>query len=132
MKRKPPPPVTTDPGLGKPEGTSPERDEKFTLELLRFRLAERQYNQLIWKGIKNRLMFFRHQNRGENLRDLEAKLRLNIDSTGKVIRKQLLSPSDSKLFNQSILDSVSKLDLPPPMKILVDHPPYVVTILIKP
>lgn len=116
----------------KPAEKFPVRDEKFTLELLRFRLAERQYNQLIWKGIKKRLMFFRQKHRGEDLRRLKAKLRLNIDPTGKVIQKKLLTPSDSVLFNQSILDSVSGLELPPPMQILVDHPPYVVTILIQP
>ena len=36
------------------------------------------------------------------------------------------------VFDESILDSVDLLKLPPPMKNLISSPPYVVTIVIQP
>ena len=63
---------------------------------------------------------------------LKAKVRLSIDEAGKVIWKKLMHPSRSSVFNRRILKSVNRLSLPPPVEILVQDPPYVVTILIEP
>jgi len=49
-----------------------------------------------------------------------------------VIWKKLMHPSRSSVFNRRILESVNRLSLPPPVEILVQDPPYVVTILIEP
>ena len=113
-----------------PKKTAPK--DRFSLDLLRFRLAEKRYNQLIWKGIRKELMFYRRKNPQVLQSGLQAKLRLDIDETGKVIWKKLVQPSRSGDFNRRILNLVNHLDLPPPMDILVDQPPYVVTILIQP
>ena len=48
------------------------------------------------------------------------------------IERRLLKASGSQKFDKSILDSVDLLKLPPPMELLIRHPPYVVTILIQP
>ena len=67
--------------------------DRFSLDLLRFRLAEKRYNQLIWKGIRKKLMFYRRKNPQVLQSGLKAKLRLDIDETGKVIWKKLVRPS---------------------------------------
>jgi len=102
------------------------------LEELQFKIAQRRYNQLIWSKIKKDLMFFRHKNRNLSVRNLKARLRLQIDKYGKVIERRLLKASGSQKFDKSIIDSVDLLKLPPPMELLIRHPPYVVTILIQP
>ena len=102
------------------------------LEELQFKIAQRRYNQLIWSKIKKDLMFFRQKNRNLSARNLKARLRLQIDKYGKVIERRLLKASGSHKFDKSILDSVDLLKLPPPMELLIRHPPYVVTILIQP
>jgi hypothetical protein len=102
------------------------------LEELQFKIAQRRYNQLIWSKIKKDLMFFRQKNRNLSVRNLKARLRLQIDKYGKVIERRLLKASGSQKFDKSILDSVDLLKLPPPMELLIRLPPYVVTILIQP
>jgi hypothetical protein len=102
------------------------------LEELQFKIAQRRYNQLIWSKIKKDLMFFRQKNRNLSVRNLKARLRLQIDKSGKVIERRLLKASGSQKFDKSIIDSVDLLKLPPPMELLIRHPPYVVTILIQP
>ncbi|MCH2271119.1 MAG: TonB C-terminal domain-containing protein [SAR324 cluster bacterium] len=105
---------------------------KLPLEELQFKIAQRRYNQLIWKKIKKDLMFFRQKHRNQSTKNLKARLRLQIDQFGKVIERRLLKASGSDKFDKTILDSVDLLKLPPPMKLLIRHPPYVVTILIQP
>jgi len=102
------------------------------LELLKFKIAQRRYNQLIWKNIKKDLMFFRQKHRNRSSRNLKTRLRLQIDPFGKVIERRLLKTSGSQKFDKIIMDSVDQLKLPPPMELLIRHPPYVVTILIQP
>jgi hypothetical protein len=109
----------------KPKTSSP-------LDELQFKIAQRRYNQLIWNKIKKDLMFFRQKNRNQSIKNLKARLRLQIDKYGKVIERRLLKGSGSHKFDKSILESVDLLKLPPPMKLLIRHPPYVVTILIQP
>ena len=109
----------------KPKTSSP-------LDELQFKIAQRRYNQLIWNNIKKDLMFFRQKNRSQTIKNLKARLRLQIDQSGKVIERRLLKASGSQKFDKSILDSVDLLKLPPPMELLIRHPPYVVTILIQP
>ena len=77
-------------------------------------------------------MFFRQKNRNLSVRNLKARLRMQVDKYGKVIERRLLKSSGSNKFDKSILDSVDLLKLPPPMELLIRHPPYVVTILIQP
>ena len=116
-----------------PKGTeSVEPKARLPLEELQFKIAQRRYNQLIWSKIKKDLMFFRQKNRNLSVRSLKARLRLQIDKYGKVIERRLLKASGSQKFDKSILDSVDLLKLPPPMELLIRHPPYVVTILIQP
>ncbi len=103
-----------------------------SLDELQFKIAQRRYNQLIWNKIKKDLMFFRQKNRNQSIKNLKARLRLQIDKYGKVIERRLLKGSGSQKFDKSILESVDLLKLPPPMKLLIRHPPYVVTILIQP
>ena len=110
----------------------PARKAMLPLELLKFKIAQRRYNQLIWKNIKKDLMFFRQKHRNRSSRNLKTRLRLQIDQFGKVIERQLLKTSGSQKFDKIIMDSVDKLKLPPPMELLIRHPPYVVTILIQP
>ena len=102
------------------------------LDKLQFKIAERQYNQLIWKKIKKDLMFFRQKNNNPSLKSLKARLRLQIDPSGKVVERRLLRASGSVKFDKSILNSVDMMELPPPMDVLIRQPPYVVTILIQP
>ena len=106
--------------------------KRFSINLLQFRLAEKKYNHLIWIGIKRKMMFFRQENKHQLQNGIKAKIQLSIDETGKVIWKKLTNPSISRVFNRRILDSVNLLRLPPPMEILVQNPPYVVTIVIEP
>jgi len=106
--------------------------EKSSLDKLQFKIAQRQYNQLIWKKIKKGLMFFRRTNKDYSIKKLKARLRLQIDKFGSVIARSLLDRSGSEKFDKTILDSVDILKLPPPMKNLILDPPYVVTILIQP
>ena len=101
------------------------------LELLKFKIAQRRYNQLIWKNIKKDLMFFRQNHSNRTSRNLKTRLRLQIDQFGKVIERRLLKTSGSQKFDKIIMDSVDQLKLPPPMELLIRHPPYVVTILIQ-
>jgi len=110
----------------------PARKAMLPLELLKFKIAQRRYNQLIWKNIKKDLMFFRQKHRNRSSRNLKTRLRLQIDQFGKVIERRLLKTSGSQKFDKIIMDSVDQLKLPPPMELLIRHPPYVVTILIQP
>jgi len=110
----------------------PARKGMLPLELLKFKIAQRRYNQLIWKNIKKDLMFFRQKHRNRSSRNLKTRLRLQIDQFGKVIERRLLKTSGSQKFDKIIMDSVDQLKLPPPMELLIRHPPYVVTILIQP
>ena len=110
----------------------PARKGMLPLELLKFKIAQRRYNQLIWKNIKKYLMFFRQKHRNRSSRNLKTRLRLQIDPFGKVIERRLLKTSGSQKFDKIIMDSVDQLKLPPPMELLIRHPPYVVTILIQP
>ena len=110
----------------------PARKGMLPLELLKFKIAQRRYNQLIWKNIKKDLMFFRQKHRNRSSRNLKTRLRLQIDPFGKVIERRLLKTSGSQKFDKIIMDSVDQLKLPPPMELLIRHPPYVVTILIQP
>ncbi len=128
---------TPEEGLSNPIPLKPKPEKKitkkrFSIDLLRFRLAEKKYNQLIWRGIKRKMMFFRQENRYRLQASLKAKIRLSIDATGKVIWKKMMHPSRSSVFNRRVLESVSMLSLPPPTDILVRDPPYVVTIIIEP
>jgi len=121
--------------LKPPEKPKPAKEvtkKRFSIDLLRFRLAQKKYNQLIWRDIKRSMMFFRQENGYRLESGLKAKVRLSIDETGKVIWKKLMHPSRSSVFNRRILESVNRLSLPPPVEILVQDPPYVVTILIEP
>lgn len=102
------------------------------LEQFKFKLAVIQYNQLIGNRIKKDLMFFRHKNRQQSKKNLKARLRLQIDQSGRVIDRRLLKPSGSNLFDKIVLETVDLLKLPPPMELLIREPPYVVTILIQP
>ena len=110
----------------------PPRKAMLPLELLKFKIAQRRYNQLIWKNIKKDLMFFRQKHRNRSSSNLKTRLRLQIDQFGKVIERRLLKTSGSQKFDKIIMDSVDQLKLPPPMELLIRHPPYVVTILIQP
>jgi hypothetical protein len=110
----------------------PARKAMLPLELLKFKIAQRRYNQLIWKNIKKDLMFFRQKHRNRSSSNLKTRLRLQIDQFGKVIEQRLLKTSGSQKFDKIIMDSVDQLKLPPPMELLIRHPPYVVTILIQP
>ena len=110
----------------------PARKAMLPFELLKFKIAQRRYNQLIWKNIKKDLMFFRQKHRNRSSRNLKTRLRLQIDQFGKVIERRLLKTSGSQKFDKIIMDSVDQLKLPPPMELLIRHPPYVVTILIQP
>ena len=110
----------------------PARKAMLPLELLKFKIAQRRYNQLIWKNIKKDLMFFRQKHRNRSSRNLKTRIRLQIDQFGKVIERRLLKTSGSQKFDKIIMDSVDQLKLPPPMELLIRHPPYVVTILIQP
>ena len=106
--------------------------KKSPLEELQFKLAQKRYNQLIWKKIKKELMFFRRKNINYSIKTLKARLRLQIDKFGRVIERSLFDRSGSEKFDKRILDSVDILKLPPPMKNLIISPPYVVTIVIQP
>ena len=110
----------------------PARKAMLPLELLKFKIAQRRYNQLIWKNIKKDLMFFRQKHSNRSSSNLKTRLRLQIDQFGKVIEQRLLKTSGSQKFDKIIMDSVDQLKLPPPMELLIRHPPYVVTILIQP
>ena len=116
----------------KPKPSQEVTKKRFSIDLLRFRLAQKKHNQLIWRDIKRSMMFFRQENGYRLESGLKAKVRLSIDETGKVIWKKLMHPSRSSVFNRRILESVNRLSLPPPVEILVQDPPYVVTILIEP
>ena len=120
----------------KPESYKSEKiqDKKFLLpmEQLKFKIAQRRYNKLIWNKIKKELMFFRQKNHKQPLKNLKTRVRLQIDPFGKVVERRLLEPSGSQKFDEIILDSVDLLRLPPPMDLLIHRPPYVVTILIQP
>ena len=77
-------------------------------------------------------MFFRHKNRQQAREKLKARLRLQINQSGKVIDRILIKTSGSSIFDKMVLDTVDLLELPPPMELLIREPPYVVTILIQP
>ena len=108
------------------------KNKKSPLDKLQFKIAQRQYNQLIWKKIKKELMFFRRKNISYSVKSLKARLQLKIDKFGRVIERSLVDTSGSEKFDKRILDSVDILKLPPPMKNLIISPPYVVTIVIQP
>ena len=110
----------------------PAKKVLLPLEQLKFKIAQRRYNKLIWNKIKKDLMFFRQKNHKQSLKNLKTRVRLQIDQYGKVVERRLIEPSGSQKFDKIILDSVDLLKLPPPMDLLIHHPPYVVTILIQP
>ena len=110
----------------------PTKKVLLPLEQLKFKIAQRRYNKLIWNKIKKDLMFFRQKTHKQSLKNLKTRVRLQIDQYGKVVERRLLEPSGSQKFDEIILDSVDLLKLPPPMDLLIHHPPYVVTILIQP
>jgi len=110
----------------------PAKKVLLPLEQLKFKIAQRRYNKLIWNKIKKDLMFFRQKNHKQSLKNLKTRVRLQIDQYGKVVERRLIEPSGSQKFDEIILDSVDLLKLPPPMDLLIHHPPYVVTILIQP
>ena len=109
-----------------------KKKRRLPLEEFKYKLAQKQYNQLIGSRIKRNLMFFRHKNRQQELENLKAQLRLQINKSGKVIDRILIKTSGSSKFDKIVLDTVDLLKLPPPMELLIQEPPYVVTILIKP
>ena len=101
------------------------------LDKLRFRVAEKRYNQTIWQQIKIRLLFFRKLNKLGSAASIEARIRLSIDPSGRVVERMLLFPSQSRFFNQELMKAVDALELPPPQEVLVRNPPYVVNITLK-
>ena len=112
--------------------TIKKKKPKLPLEEFKYKLAQKQYNQLIGNRIKRDLMFFRHKNRQQAREELKARLRLQINQSGKVIDRILIKTSGSSIFDKMVLDTVDLLELPPPMELLIREPPYVVTILIQP
>ncbi len=112
--------------------TIKEKRPRLPLEEFKYKLAQKQYNQLIGNFIKRDLMFFRHKNRHQLRAELKARLRLQINQSGKVIDRILIKTSGSSIFDRMVLDTVDLLELPPPMELLIREPPYVVTILIQP
>ena len=109
-----------------------KKEPKLPLEEFKYKLAQKQYNKLIGNSIKRDLMFFRHENPKQVLKNLKAQLRLQINQSGKVIDRMLIRTSGSNIFDKMVLDSVDLLKLPPPMELLIKEPPYVVTISIQP
>lgn len=101
-----------------------------TLRNLKFTLAERQYNQEIWKRLKSQMMFFRQ--RDGVIPGGAVKLQLSIWSDGRILKRELLERSGSEGFDQAVLDSVAQMALPRPQAILVERPPYIVVIQINP
>ena len=114
------------------KGTIKKKKPRLPLEEFKYKLAQKQYNKLIGNRIKRDLMFFRHKNRKQELKNLKAQLRLQINQSGKVIDRMLIRTSGSSIFDKMVLDTVDLLKLPPPMELLIREPPYVVTILIQP
>ena len=112
--------------------TIKKKKPRLPLEEFKYKLAQKQYNQLIGNRIKRDLMFFRHKNRQQAREELKARLRLQINQSGKVIDRMLIKTSGSSIFDKIVLDTVDLLELPPPMELLIREPPYVVTILIQP
>ena len=112
--------------------TIKKKEPRLPLEEFKYKLAQKQYNQLIGNRIKRNLMFFRHKNRQQTREELKARLRLQINQSGKVIDRMLIKTSGSGIFDKMVLDTVDSLELPPPMELLIREPPYVVTILIQP
>ena len=112
--------------------TIKKKKPRLPLEEFKYKLAQKQYNQLIGNIIKTDLMFFRHKNRQQAREKLKARLRLQINQSGKVIDRMLIKTSGSSIFDKMVLDTVDLLELPPPMELLIRVPPYVVTILIQP
>ena len=112
--------------------TIKKKKPRLPLEEFKYKLAQKQYNQLIGNIIKRDLMFFRHKNRQQAREELKARLRLQINQSGKVIDRILIKTSGSSIFDKMVLDTVDLLELPPPMELLIREPPYVVTILIQP
>ena len=112
--------------------TIKKKKPRLPLEEFKYKLAQKQYNQLIGNRIKRDLMFFRHKNRQQAREELKARLRLQINHSGKVIDRILIKTSGSSIFDKMVLDTVDLLELPPPMELLIREPPYVVTILIQP
>ena len=112
--------------------TIKKKKPRLPLEEFKYKLAQKRYNQLIGNRIKKDLMFFRHKNRQQAREELKARLRLQINQSGKVIDRILIKTSGSSIFDKMVLNSVDLLELPPPMELLIREPPYVVTILIQP
>ena len=112
--------------------TIKKKKPRLPLEEFKYKLAQKQYNKLIGNRIKRDLMFFRHKNRQQAREELKARLRLQINQSGKVIDRMLIKTSGSSIFDKMVLDTVDLLELPPPMELLIREPPYVVTILIQP
>jgi len=112
--------------------TIKKKKPRLPLEEFKYKLAQKQYNQLIGNRIKRDLMFFRHKNRQQAREELKARLRLQINQSGKVIDRILIKTSGSSIFDKMVLDTVDLLELPPPTELLIREPPYVVTILIQP
>ena len=119
------------PSLSAPEKKALLPKPLNALDKLRFRVAEKRYNQAIWKQIKTRLLFFRKLHKLERTA-IKARIRLSIDATGRIVERALLFPSSSRLFNQELLKAIDALELPSPQEVLVWNPPYVVNITLKP
>ena len=114
------------------KGTIKKKEPRLPLEEFKYKLAQKQYNKLIGNKIKRDLMFFRHKNPKQELKNLKAQLRLQINQSGKVVDRMLIRTSGSNIFDKIVLDTVDLIKLPPPMELLIREPPYVVTILIQP
>ena len=114
------------------KATIKKKKPRLPLEEFKYKLAQKRYNQLIGNRIKKDLMFFRHKNTQQAREELKARLRLQINQSGKVIDRILIKTSGSSIFDKMVLNSVDLLELPPPMELLIREPPYVVTILIQP
>ena len=108
----------------------PPPDPEASLQKLRFTLAERQYNQEIWKRLKSRLAFFKRTDELRGAQD--ARLELQIAPDGQVVERKLLSRSGSSAFDTLVLQAATELELPRPQAILVQPPPYIVVIQLNP
>ncbi len=134
LVREPGRPAASDearPRLGRPTlPLPPPPDPEASLQKLRFTLAERQYNQEIWKRLKSRLAFFKRTDELRGAQD--ARLELQIAPDGQVVERKLLSRSGSVSFDNLVLQAATELDLPRPQAILVQPPPYIVVIHLNP
>ena len=103
-------------------------NKQFPRKTLKFILAEKKYNHLIWEIIRKELLFYRLNKPLLKSEVPQARVRINIDKRGNIIWKKIIKPSSSRNFNKRIIEIFNFLKLPPPTKELVEKPPYVVTI----